>query len=233
MQFRGAPGDRQAEPAAARLGREERLEDLVADLQRGCPDRCRATSIAARIPRSVARRADAIPRPFMACAAFNSRFSTVARIRSGSAVRLPSSLSVNVQRRSDRIAAQHRDRLVEQVAHVDVREARRRGRANIIRSWISSFNASMRATMSRMTAASLSSLARRDISTCMAPLMPASGFLTSCATTAAIWPRRASAACCARRSSAAFRAVMSARIAMYWYGLPRASRNGTIVVSTQ
>ena len=45
--------------------------------------------------------------------------------------------------------------------------------------------------------------------------MPASGFFTSCATTAAIWPRRASAACCASCCSAALRAVMSARMAMY------------------
>ena len=49
----------------------------------------------------------------------------------------------------------------------------------------------------------------------MTPLMPASGFFTSCATTAAIWPIRASAACSRSRSSAAFRCVMSLRMAMY------------------
>ena len=79
----------------------------------------------------------------------------------------------------------------------------------------------MRATMSRMTGSSPSSARRRDIRICIAPLTPASGLRTSWATTAAIWPTRASAACWASCSSAALRAVMSARIAMYWYGFPR------------
>ena len=53
----------------------------------------------------------------------------------------------------------------------------------------------MRATMSRITDSSESSALRLDINTCTAPLTPASGFRTSWATTAAIWPTRASAAC--------------------------------------
>ena len=91
----------------------------------------------------------------------------------------------------------------------------------------------MRETISPSTGVSASPGARRDCRICTTPLMPASGFLTSWATMAAICPTRASAACSRSFDSAALRAVMSARIATYWYGFRRASRKGTIVVSTQ
>ena len=60
-----------------------------------------------------------------------------------------------------------------------------------------------------MTARSRLSAGMRALITCSAPRMPASGFFTSWATTAAISPSRASAACSRSRSSDRFRSVMS------------------------
>jgi len=61
-----------------------------------------------------------------------------------------------------------------------------RGLANSIKSLTNSPSESIRATMSFMTGTSASPSGRRAMSTCITPLIPASGLRTSCATTAAI-----------------------------------------------
>ena len=63
--------------------------------------------------------------------------------------------------------------------------------------------------MSPITARSRCSGGMRDEITCSAPRMPAIGFFTSCATTAAISPRRASAACSCSSFSDRLRSVIS------------------------
>ena len=88
------------------------------------------------------------------------------------------------------------------------------GRAKTRRSLTRSLRPSMRATISFATAASRLSGGRRPPMTCTAPRIPASGFLTSCAMSAAISPRPARLACSRSCCSMRTRAVRSWTIPM-------------------
>ena len=70
----------------------------------------------------------------------------------------------------------------------------------------------MRATISFSTGPFVPSVGIRLPNTCIAPRMPASGFFTSCAMTAAISPSLASAACSRSCPSICTRALRSCRM---------------------
>jgi len=88
------------------------------------------------------------------------------------------------------------------------------GLANSNRSCTIWLRASIRIWISSMTARSGAPASIRPPITCKAPRMPASGFFTSCATTAAISPSRASVSYPRSCASARLRSVISNRIAM-------------------
>ena len=83
------------------------------------------------------------------------------------------------------------------------------GLANVSRSCSIRFNAVMRSSMSSRTFRSRLSAGNREPTIWSAPLMPASGFLTSCATIADICPSWARVSRWRRRASAAFLSVTS------------------------
>ena len=132
-----------------------------------------------------------------------------------------------------RILSKAVDEIGQERPHASVVGLNSRGRANASRSSITVFSESMRATISVLSVTASDpggSVGRDQLHAIANPRQGISHFVRhDCRHLTQL----RSAACSRSRCSWRLRCVMSYRIAMYCHGLPRASRNGTIVVSTQ